>query len=297
MFKFRRHYSLGTVTIIGLLLIVVVVVVGNAYSAGNDQEPPAALAGAETDRPAKTATLDETDNPSERITASPNSTCPTDSFGYTCIDSTEPGGLINFEFEDIAGTGTPVSLGDEQVSDAVPVGFSFDYYGTVYTNTYISSNGFISLLPTNNSGCCEGQPIPTQGAPDGMIAGWWVDLFPPAGGTITYQTLGAAPSRYFIVQFTDIQHFPSGNPVTLQYKLFEGSNNIEVHYLNAPSDGEVHSAGIENQNGTVGLQYYLGPDDLPSELAVCYLYPGQNECSNTVVNYDVYLPIILGVPE
>ncbi len=81
-------------------------------------------------------------------------------------------------------------------------------------------------------------------------AGWWSAVY--------YETMGVAPNQVFIVQFTDIQHFSSGNPVTMQYKLFEADNAIEVHYLAAPSDGGTHSAGIENQDGSLGTQYYLG---------------------------------------
>jgi hypothetical protein len=103
-------------------------------------------------------------------------------------------------------------------------------------------------------------------------------LNPSAGGTIHYQTLGDEPYRYHIIQFTAVPHFGGGNLVTKQYKLFEGSNNIEVHYMAAPSDGGTHSAGIENHDGTIGLQYYRGTAALPSELAVCYLYPGQMAC-------------------
>ena len=56
----------------------------------------------------------------------------------------------------------------------------------------------------------------------------------------------------------------------MQYKLFEADNAIEVHYLAAPSDGGTHSAGIENQDGSLGTQYYLGTAALTTPLAVRY---------------------------
>ena len=138
------------------------------------------------------------------------------------------------------------------------MGFSFDFFGTGYTDAYASSNGFMTFASGSGNGCCTGQALPNPLAPNNLIAGWWEDLNPSAGGTVHYQTLGSAPNRVFILQFTDIQHYASGNPVTMQYKLFEGSNVAEVHYQAAPSDGGTHSAGIENADGTVGVQFYYG---------------------------------------
>ncbi len=211
---------------------------------------------------------------------SPAITCAPDAFGYTCTDSTEPDGLVAYSFEDISATGTPVVLSDDSVSGALPIGFAFNYYGTDYSNIYISSNGFLTVLPGQPNGCCTGGILPSPTAPNGVIAGWWEDLNPGAGGTIHYQTLGAAPHRYMVVQFTNVPHFGGGNLVTMQWKLFEGSNNIEVHYQAAPSDGGTHSAGIEDESGTIGLQYYRGPASLTTPLAVCYLYPGQVNCGS-----------------
>jgi hypothetical protein len=184
--------------------------------------------------------------------------------GYNADDT------IGYNFEDISGTGTDIPLGDDQVSGPIPIGFSFDFFGTPYTDVYVSSNGFLTVLPGQSNGCCTGQPIPTAGSPDGIISPWWEDLFPPGGGSIKYQLLGSAPNRYMIVQYTNIQHYPSGNPVTMQVKLFEGTNVIEVHYQSAPSDGGTHSAGVENEDGTVGLQYFLGTTSLSTPLAVRY---------------------------
>ncbi len=224
----------------------------------------------------------ETGNPAMPLIVrrAPAVTCPADIFGYTCTNSTEPDGLVAYNFEDISGTGTAVFLSDDEVSGPVPLGFDFNYYGADYPEIYISSNGFLTVLPGQSSGCCTGQPIPTAGSPDGVIAGWWDDLNPSSGGTIHYQVLGTAPFQYLVVQFTGVPHFGGGNEVTMQYKLFEGSNNIEVHYMAAPPDGTDHSAGIENDTGTDGVQYYFGGAGLGPDLAVCYLYPGQFACGS-----------------
>ncbi|MFN9468220.1 MAG: hypothetical protein ACK6BS_13960, partial [Pseudanabaena sp.] len=59
-------------------------------------------------------------------------------------------------------------------------------------------------------------------------------------------------------------------PATWQIKLFEGTNNIESHYVNAASDGNTYSAGIANPTGTIGNQFYLGNAALPANTAVLY---------------------------
>jgi hypothetical protein len=109
------------------------------------------------------------------------------------------------------------------------------------------------------------------------VAGWWNDLYPAGSNlgaqSVSYQTLGTAPNRRFVVQFENVPHccssFPSENPVTFQFKLFEGSNVIEVHYTVALG-GSTHSAGIENQAGNVGLQYFRSSSNLATPLAVRY---------------------------
>ena len=204
------------------------------------------------------------DTPMATVTNTATWTAVTSVAGYL-VDDTIP-----LNWQDISGTGTPLVLGDDAVSAALPLGFSFDYYGTVYTSVYASSNGFLTVLAGQPNGCCTGGILPSTTTPNGTIAGWWEDFNPTLGGTIHYQTLGSAPNRVFIVQYTNIQHFGGGNAVTLQYKLFETSNVLEVHYQAAPSDGGTHSAGIENADGTLGIQYYRGTAALSTPLAVRY---------------------------
>ena len=179
-----------------------------------------------------------------------------DGFGYKWIDSAEAG--LSYNFEDISGTGTvsTVSTQDDG-AETINIGFAFNYYGAPYTVTSVCSNGFIQFGGSNTN--YPGQPIPGPAIPNNIVAGWWDDLGPHLNGTVYYQTLGSAPNRRFIVQFQGVADL--GAPASLdtfEFKLFEGSNRIEVHYQTISSSGNLNSIGIENAAGSDGLQYYHG---------------------------------------
>jgi hypothetical protein len=150
-----------------------------------------------------------------------------------------------------------IGLGDDQLSGAVGIPFTFNYYGNSYTNLFISSNGYVTFTNDGNNGCCAGQTLPTATAPNNLIALCWEDLDPPEGGVVRYGTFGASPNRVFVIEYNNIQHYPNGNPVTGQIHLFESTNNIEIHHSSVPTDGDgsIETFGIENSNGTSGIGY------------------------------------------
>jgi uncharacterized repeat protein (TIGR01451 family) len=192
-----------------------------------------------------------------------------DAAGYRFIDSNESGGPA-YDFEDISGTGTRINgLQDDNMVGPFALGFTFEYYGTDYTQVYMSSNCFLTVLAGQSNGCCSSEPIPDTGNPNGIIAGWYEDVDPRVGD-VYYQTLGTAPNRRFIVQWSAVKLFGFPDTITLQYKLFESDDSLEVHYQQAVTAGEVYAAGIENQDGSIGLQYYRGSADLSTPLAVKY---------------------------
>jgi len=210
-----------------------------------------------------------------------------DDFGYTFKDSEELDGPV-YEFEDISATGTPLALADDAMSAALPIGFSFNYYGVDYTEVYVSSNGFISLL-AGQFPDFEGQVLPTMGDPDAVIAAWWGDLNPVEGGSIHTQTLGVAPDRRFIIQFTEIPFLESSALTTHQYKLFEGSNAIEVHYAVADDYGNP-TAGIENETGSDGLSY-AEDIQLDTPIVVQYVPPVRDlDCAGASASVDELWP-------
>ena len=66
-----------------------------------------------------------------------------DEFGYSWIDSNEPGGPT-FDWTDISGVGTEVPLDDDQGA-TVPLPFNFEFYGEDQTEVTIGSNGYLTF--------------------------------------------------------------------------------------------------------------------------------------------------------
>ena len=55
-------------------------------------------------------------------------------------------------FNPIDGIGTSLTLSDDQVSAFLPLGFTFNFFGTDYTEIKLSSNGFLTFNNISSSG-------------------------------------------------------------------------------------------------------------------------------------------------
>lgn len=145
---------------------------------------------------------------------------------------------------------TTTSASNDQMSGPLPIGFDFVYFGTTYKEFQISSNGFITFdLGLTDSYFSAGD-IPSSDTPNNLIAFAWTDLYPPGGGTITYETRGIAPNRKMVVNIDNSDWCCTiGEPkVTAQVILYEGSNIIEIHTAEL-TPGQTYTQGIENADG------------------------------------------------
>ncbi len=136
-----------------------------------------------------------------------------------------------------------------------PIGFQFGFYGALYTEFNISTNGFITFNTANfDSGCCDGRLIPSNDTWNNLIAAAWTDLYTPAGGFIAYETRGTAPNRTLVVSYVNVPWFSEGPTprVSTQIILYETTNVIEIHsaFITALFPGHVYTQGIENADGT-----------------------------------------------
>jgi len=152
--------------------------------------------------------------------------------------------VVQIPFAPIVGSGTTVALSDDQISTMLPIGFNFTFFGNVYSQFNICSNGFISFNNSNNSVYTLTMPAVS---PNTIIAAALEDLNPSLGGTIEYYNVGSAPNRKLIVNYTNIQHYPSGNPITMQIVLFETYNIIQIHTTSVL--GPTATEGIADSTG------------------------------------------------
>lgn len=183
-----------------------------------------------------------------------------DAFGYV-------GTGITPNLRNISGTGTVLDLSGNAantMSPAFSIGFQFNFYGTNYSSFYVSSNGFLTFLPGQSDGCCDGQSFPTAGDPDAVVAAFWTDLVPGPVGDVFYETTGPAGSQELVVGFYDVSHWSGGLNSTFEMILHEGSNSIELQYgMLSDQTFNLSSAGIENQDGAIGLELFLGVNPGP----------------------------------
>ncbi len=129
----------------------------------------------------------------------------------------------------------------------IPIGFTFPFYENTYTNLEISSNGFVSFDLINESGCCDGEIIPSLDYVNNIIALGWYDLA-PENGEITYFNL-SNPNR-LVIEYSNAPEFDDSGVLSGQIVLFE-SGEIQLIYSNLSAADHIITAGVENANGTL----------------------------------------------
>lgn len=137
---------------------------------------------------------------------------------------------------------TNVTLSDDSWSAAVSMGFTFNFYGTNYTQCVIGSNGLISFNLANASGYCPWSlagvgTLPNAGfaAAKNTIMLTYQDINPSLGGQIQYQTIGTAPNRKFVVLYKNIMMFSCTSQCNyMAIVLYETTNVFELHIGNKP---------------------------------------------------------------
>lgn len=154
----------------------------------------------------------------------------------------------NTALEDISGTGNLLTLTDDSNANA-PIGFSFNFFGTSYSDCYIAANGYISF-GGGSTNYLNG-PIPNAAAPNNVIYAIWDDFNPAAGGSVQYETRGTpGVDQRFIVQWTNVPQFDNTDSNTFQIILFQdGSVEIRYGFCSAFTDADA-TVGIENADGT-----------------------------------------------
>jgi uncharacterized repeat protein (TIGR01451 family) len=208
-----------------------------------------------------------------------------DSFGYTYRDSAQPDGPA-YNWIDISATGTFFPFDYDSTHGPYPIGFVFNFYGTDYSELWVSSEGWLSiLLPlADYSNDC---PLPNPNGQEGLIAAFWDDRGPSSGpyGSGYHQSFVAGTCPYpayegacMVVEWLDVPLWGNAaDTQTFEVILFD-NHYILVQIQDAGLEqGTSATTGLENTDASIGLIYGCNTAGyLQDGRAVMFYYPGPN---------------------
>ena len=160
--------------------------------------------------------------------------------------------------------GTPVSVNTDDIwSPRIELPFEFCFFGQVYDEMVIGSNGVVSfdlVSNTPNSYCTWSfsDSIPNSSLFKTTIFGPFMDIDPSVSSQpINWTVFGDAPARTMVVNFPDQKYWGClEKKLTSQIVIYETTNVIDVYVKERPNgcywnDGNA-VIGIQNQDGRQG---------------------------------------------
>jgi len=159
------------------------------------------------------------------------------------------------------GARAQVSMLDDSLSsDSTPITtpWPIRFWGGQYSTLRVSTNGWLSFsafltdsAPRRESGRAM---LPSEGAPNAAIYALWEDLALRDDQSLCYATVGSAPNRTFVVEWSNVVFRTATAPdgeLTFEVQLHEADDTIDLLYqtITAGADRDTRA-----MNATVGLE-------------------------------------------
>ncbi|MBU0691030.1 immune inhibitor A, partial [bacterium] len=196
--------------------------------------------------------------------------------------------VTTYNWFDISALGTERLLSDDGAM-ILDLPFDFTFYEQTYNSMSLGSNGYLVLGGTNTGSNNWNEAIPTEWEPNNFIAMFWDDLDSDNGNDGHVYTYHDAANDRFVIQFDAVAHWNlPGNPETFQCFLYS-NGNIVIQY-NTVSDASSCTAGIENDDGSDGIQVCFNQEgiDCPTNgLAILINQP--DGFPNPITNFNANL--------
>ena len=181
--------------------------------------------------------------------------------GYFFADSDSPSGPA-YQWEDIATSGVATALGwNDNIQLAI--GFHFPFYGNLFSNLFLCSNGHLSF--TESSTAYSNRSLPDSAAPNNLLAMFWDGFHADLGGSIFYEQ---RDSETFVIQFTEVPHYAPTNFTATFQTVLKSDGRIFLYYQDIEDEVDSATVGIQNSNATEGLQIAYNDSYLKDDLAI-----------------------------
>lgn len=226
-----------------------------------------------------------------------NGNCVALSANYPSFKQTDNYAVSSINYTPYTVVNKTVITGDldDSFSGIIDLPFKFCFYGQVYNQLVIGSNGMISFdtyqanqaNPANFS-----EALPNQNLPKEAIFGVFNDMFfsESNGSEINYSVIGTAPYRKFVVNFRNGRISGCDSEASSsQIVLSEGSNNIEIFVENKPLACDL----TRFKNAVIGINDATGDLGLAAPGRNTGIWSAQNEAWLFSPNADSLTPDII----
>ena len=212
-------------------------------------------------------------------------------FAFALYGKNAQAQVSSYLFNESSGTYTPITGGtvygttttdDQRFVDpavpaggttltgvGIPIGFNFTYNGSVFDRLAINANGWItlgqsSLTPsvditsTNSYTALSTAGATAPATLRNRIAAMARNLVAQTGSEIRVETIGTAPNRICVVQWTDYKRSGTtgnGDLLNFQIRLFETSNYVQIMYGNSEFGTSSTASTHVGLGGTVATDY------------------------------------------
>lgn len=187
----------------------------------------------------------------------------------------ETNSQVNYSFSATTGTYTSITgtsptltqsstfaAADEGFANSIPIGFPFNYNGTVYSTVSLNTNGFlafVNMVPRSASNetyyfddLSDGPYIfSTDIRP--ILSPFWDDLDLVTASNLRYATSGTAGSRVFTVEWANVRadYSATAAVISFQVKLYETTGVVEFIYRSEA--GTYTHTENENDGASIGI--------------------------------------------
>ena len=205
-----------------------------------------------------------------------------DDFGHACAPTA---------YDWVDADGQTALIGDE-IAGRLRLPFTFSFYGEDYTQVYPTENGYVNFLAPE-PGLFIPTGIPAPSSPNAAIYPLWMDLYITDVGSIDSETVGTAPDRAFVIEYTDVRVLGASALLDFEIKLWENGTIDLLYGSNPPNpgDGRTATVGIENETGTDALQIGFFESILESNHAIRITTVPTGFITGTVTDANDGLPI------
>ncbi len=206
----------------------------------------------------------------------------TDTFGYAC-------GSASGTYPSLS---TLVSLtGDDQIA-TVPLPFPVPFYGTLYNNVTISTNGNAALAAGATS--LSNVALPSTSLPNGAVYPFWDDFIVDASAGVYTGVVGSAPNRKFAIEWRNVRFYADAAQRLSFVAEIGEDGTVTFRYKDIGAgleNGNSATIGLENAAGTDAFQYSFNTAVVTDGLAIGFNTTKHGVVRGTVTDANDGLPV------